>query len=410
MPYKQGEIRANQLNLEQIQVGQTFELTHTITQEDVNAFAALTGDYNPVHMDPQFAKRTLFGKPVVHGMLTASFISTMIGLFIPGPGALWTSQTIEFLNPTYIGDVIKVMAKVRAKSAATRMISLEISIFNQDDTKLVAGDSTVRLLELAHTKDNVSMNTHAKALKPLVILVTGGSRGIGAATATLLASKGHSVIINYLQAESEARAVVRRIMDFDGRAFAVKGDVSSEHDVQNIFKAGREKFGPIQGVVHCAAPNPIPQAFDNLDWQTFQRQIETQIHGAFNCAKNALPHMTESGDGAFVFLSSVFADGIPPTQQTAYVTAKAGLAAMARSLAVEYGPKGIRVNVVSPGMTQTEMLANIPDKVKMLAKMNTPLRRLAEPEDIAATIDFLISAAARHITGENIRVCGGIVM
>jgi 3-oxoacyl-[acyl-carrier protein] reductase len=120
--------------------------------------------------------------------------------------------------------------------------------------------------------------------------------------------------------------------------------------------------------------------------------------------------MTASGSGAFVFLSSIFADGVPPSQQTVYVTVKAGLAAMARSLAVEYGPKGIRVNVVSPGMTQTEMISNIPDKVKMLAKMNTPLRRLADSDDIAATIDFLLSPAARHITGENIRVCGGIVM
>jgi 3-oxoacyl-[acyl-carrier protein] reductase len=83
---------------------------------------------------------------------------------------------------------------------------------------------------------------------------------------------------------------------------------------------------------------------------------------------------------------------------------------MARSLAVEYGPKGVRFNVVSPGMTQTEMIANIPEKAKMLAKMNAPLRRLAEVDDIAFTIEFLLSPSARHITGENVRVCGGISM
>ena len=252
------------------------------------------------------------------------------------------------------------------------------------------------------------MNETGKVTAPKVILITGGSRGIGAAI--LLASKGHAVVVSYLMAEKEAQALVKRITEIGGRIIAIKGDIAHEAEVARLFKSAEEKFGPIQAVVHCAAPNPIPQAFDSLDWQTFQKHIDTQIQGAFHCAKHVLPKMTASGAGALVFLSSIFAEGIPPSQQTAYVTVKAGLAAMARSLAVEYGPKGIRVNVVSPGMTQTEMISNIPDKVKMLAKMNTPLRRLADAEDIAATIDFLLSPAARHITGENIRVCGGIVM
>jgi 3-oxoacyl-[acyl-carrier protein] reductase len=411
MPYQPGEISPNNFTFEQVSVGQTFELVHSVTLADVKAFAILTGDYNPVHVDADFAKRTMFGKQVVHGMLTASFISTIIGMLIPGPGALWTSQTIEFLSPTFIGDVITIVAKVKAKSNATRMLSLEMGIYNQNKTKLIAGNSTVRMLEIAdRKKEPFVMNENGKVTEPQVILVTGGSRGIGAATATLLASKGHAVVVSYVKADDEAHALVKRITEIDGRIIAVKGDIAREANVVNLFKTAEEKFGPVQAVVHCAAPNPIPQPFDSLDWQTFQKHVDTQIQGAFHCAKHALPKMTASGTGAFVFLSSVFADGVPPSQQTAYVTVKAGLAAMARSLAVEYGPKGIRVNVVSPGMTQTEMISNIPDKVKMLAKMNTPLRRLADAEDIAATIDFLLSPAARHITGENIRVCGGIVM
>jgi 3-oxoacyl-[acyl-carrier protein] reductase len=412
MPYQPGEITPNKLLIDEVYIGQTFEFVHTVTLADVNAFAILTGDYNPVHVDPDFAKRTLFGKQVVHGMLTASFISTMIGMLIPGPGALWTSQTIEFLNPTFIGDVITVAAKVKAKSNATRMLSLEISIINQNKTKIITGESTVRMLEIADQKkrEPLAMSENGKSIEPRVILVTGGSRGIGAATATLLALKGHAIVVNYLMADSEALDLVNKITEVGGRIIAVKGDIACEVDVANLYKIAEDKFGPVQAVVHCASPSPIPQPFDSLDWQTFQKHIDTQIQGAFNCAKYALPKMTASGTGAFVFLSSIFADGLPPSQQTAYVTVKAGLAAMARSLAVEYGPKGIRVNIVSPGMTQTEMISRIPDKVKMIAKMNTPLRRLADAEDVAATIDFLLSSAAKHITGENIRVCGGISM
>ena len=101
---------------------------------------------------------------------------------------------------------------------------------------------------------------------------------------------------------------------------------------------------------------------------------------------------------------------MPPIQQGAYVVAKAALAAFARTLAVEFGPKGIRVNTVAPGITQTEMISSIPEKTKMLAKMSTPLRRLAESSDIAEVIAFLISPAARHITGITLPVCGGLVM
>lgn len=411
MPYQPGEIKPNNLTLDQVSVGQSFELVHTVTLADVKAFAILTGDYNPVHVDADFAKRTMFGKQVVHGMLTASFISTMIGMVIPGPGALWTSQTIEFLSPTFIGDVITIVAKVKAKSNSTRMLSLEMSIHNQNKTKLIIGESTVRMLEIAEKKkDPPEMNEMGKVTEPKVVLVTGGSRGIGAATAALLASKGHSVVVSYISAEEDAQALVKRVTETGGNIISVKGDIANESEVAKLFTNAEKTFGPVQAVVHCAAPNPIPQSFDALEWQTFQKHVDTQIQGAFHCVKHAIPKMSESGTGAFVFLSSIFAEGVPPAHQAAYVTAKAGLAAMARSLAVEYGPKGIRINVVSPGMTRTEMISNIPDKVKMLARMNTPLRRLADAEDVAATIDFLISDASRHITGENIRVCGGVVM
>jgi acyl dehydratase len=156
MAYLPGNIIPNNLDYDEIEVGQTFELTHIVSLDDVKAFALLTGDYNPLHVDPLFAKRTMYGKQVVHGMLTASFISTIIGMLIPGPGALWTSQTIEFLKPTFIGDSIKVVARVKAKSIATQMLSLEIDVFNQNKIKLISGISTVRLLKIIDEKKKMS--------------------------------------------------------------------------------------------------------------------------------------------------------------------------------------------------------------------------------------------------------------
>jgi 3-oxoacyl-[acyl-carrier protein] reductase len=406
MSYRRKDAEAKVFQFEEIDVGYEVHLQHTITQEDVDSFAKLTGDFNPVHIDSEFAGRTTFGKPIVHGMLTSSFISTMIGMLIPGSGSLWLSQKLEFQSPTFIGDEITVIAKVKQKSPATRILMLGIEIINQHGTKLVNGESTVKMLEV---RDNPVQKERSVEEKKN-ILITGGSRGIGAAIARKLAGEGHNVVINYLQSESAAQNLVKEITDQGGHALAVQGDVSTEADVEAVFLKVESSFGAIQAIVHCASPNPVPQPFDNLDWEVQKKHFETQVKGAFLCAKRALPKMTDTGTGAFVLLGSIFADGTPPTQQTAYSVAKSALAAFSRSLAVEYGPKGIRFNVVSPGMTQTEMIANIPEKTKMLTKMNTPLRRLAEPDDIAGVVTFLLSPAACHITGETIRVCGGLMM
>jgi 3-oxoacyl-[acyl-carrier protein] reductase len=431
MSYNQGDVEPKTLQFEGIKVGYQTQLLHTITQEDVVAFSNLTGDFNPLHVDAEFARQTSFGKPIVHGMLTSSFISTMIGMLLPGSGSLWVSQTLEFLVPAYVGDTIKVIAQVKRKSQATKILILDIVVINQHESKLVTGESNVRMMapdfhlpqEVSESKINVvreplkSFSDSKEIVQSIssnteqnVALVTGGSRGIGAASVKKLASEGHAVIINYLQAEEEANALVGEIIHQGGTAISVQGDVSNEKDVENIFSKAESKFGSVQSVLHCAAPNPIPQSFEELQWNTQQKHWDIQVKGAFNCTKRALPQMIREKSGVFVFLGSIFVDGTPPVQQSAYVVAKAALTALARSLAVEYGPKGIRVNTVSPGLTHTEMISNIPEKVKMLAKMNTPLRRLAEPNDIASVITFLLSPAARHITGENLRVCGGLVM
>lgn len=404
MPYSQQDIQPKFLKFEEIQEGFEAQHIHTITQQDVQAFAELTGDFNPIHLDPKFARRTSFGKPIVHGMFTSSFVSTMIGMLIPGPGALWTSQKLTFIHPAFVGDEIKVVACVKKKSPGTRTLIIDITITNQSGTKLVEGESTVQMLELS---EEPTHNRRASMDEKQVIMVTGGSRGIGAAIVRKLVSEGHTVVLNYLQAKDEAQKLVDEL---EGQPKAIQGDVSCKKSVETMFAEIKSRVGPVRGLVHCASPIPVPSPFESLDWESVQTHLETQVRGAFNCVKCILPQMIQAQSGAIVFLGSIFADGTPPVQQTAYVIAKAAVAAFARSLAVEYGPKGIRVNVVSPGMTHTEMIANIPNKVKMLTKMNTPLRRLADPSDIASVVAFLLSHSARHITGENIRVCGGLAM
>lgn len=398
------KVQPNTISFDEIYEGYEQSFKHLVTVDEVDSFAQLTGDYNPVHIDPEFAKLTNFGKRVVHGMLTSSFISTIIGMRIPGPGSLWLSQTINFVNPTYIGDVIEIKATVIRISRSTRTISLAIVIVNQNGLKLVEGDSVVRMLDVNKTRKQ-NMDSGRK-----IVLITGGSRGIGAATAIKLANEGYFVVINYVNGKADAEQLVSEINADEKRSIAIQADVSNWSDVDSLFTQVESQKGPILYLVHCAAPIPVPQLFEELTWDAFQSNIDVQLKGAFNCAKRAIPKMLESSNGSIVHLGSIFTDGTPPVQQSAYITVKAALNSLTHSLAVEYGPKGIRFNSVNPGMTKTQMISNIPDKVKMLTKMNTPLRNLAEPADIANSIAFLLSPQAAHITGETLRVCGGIFM
>jgi 3-oxoacyl-[acyl-carrier protein] reductase len=389
--------------IEEIRVGDEAVVSHRLTEEDVRAFAALTGDQNPLHLDEEFARTTTYGRPVVHGMLSASFISTLIGMVLPGRGALWVSQTLEFLRPAYVGDTLRVAARVLQKSQATRMLTLDVAVTNQRGEKILGGTSIVKLLE-CRRENGVNSATRD------TVLITGGSGDIGTAVARRLAEDGHAVIVNYARSRDRAERVVAEVLGREGRAMSVQADVGRWEDVEALFAAAQEKFGPVTGIVHCAASGSALQPFAELQWQTVQAQLEVQVKGAFNCMKAALPQMVAAGSGAIVLIGSIASDGVPPALQADYVVAKSALSALGRCVAAEYGPKGVRVNVVAPGMTQTGMIANLPEKAKMLGKMQAALRRLAEPVDIANVVSFLLSPAARHITGETVRVCGGAVM
>jgi 3-oxoacyl-[acyl-carrier protein] reductase len=392
------------LDFDQIQVGEEYFLEHAISHSDVKSFADLTGDFNPVHLDSEFALQTQFGKPIVHGMLSASYISTVIGMLIPGPGALWLTQSIDFISPAFIGDVIKICAKVKSKSPSTRILGLNIEVQNQNGISLIKGESTVRMLQLSSKKKEYKMN------EKNAILITGGSRGIGAATAKKIAAMGYPTVVNFKNSKKEASDLIDQITENGGKAISIQGDISNEQDVAHIFSQAEAKFGFIESVVHCAAPTPIPRPFLDESWGNQVLHLDVQLKGAFNCAKRALPFMIQRGIGNFVFIGSIYGDSLPPTQQSSYISSKTALAGFARTLAVEFGPKGIRVNTVAPGMTQTQMIAHLPEKVRMLAKMNTPLRKLADSEDIADAIIFLIGPTARHITGITLPVCGGLSM
>jgi 3-oxoacyl-[acyl-carrier protein] reductase len=387
-----------------IQVGHRAEFSRTITAADLDAFAAFSGDYNPLHMDEAFAHQTTFGRRVAHGMILGSMVSRMIGMHLPGPGALWTQQQFRWMAPVFAGDTVTVEAVVRHKSSGANTLTIEVKAVNQDGKTVLEGEGTVMMAETReHQAD--------RALSERCALVTGASRGIGAAIAAALGRAGAAVAVNYRESEAEAEAVCRAIREEGGHAVALRADVGDAAAVAAAVAQASQAFGrAVDVLVNNAGAAPTPQPFLETAWEDLERMFHIQVRGAFNCCRAVIPGMVDNRSGRIVNIGSTLTWSAPPPNWTGFLMAKSALKAMTHSLAAEFGPHGIRVNMVSPGMTGTGSIAAISERLRKVQAMQTPLRRLANPEDVARTVLFLCAEGGEFVSGADIPVCGGAAM
>lgn len=390
-------------DFESIKVGDSESLVKSIKEEDICRFVEMTGDDNPLHVDRAFAESTSFKDIVVHGMLGASFISTVIGTKLPGPGALWVSQKFDFMLPVRLGDELTVKCTVVKKYDRERLLDLETTITNQNQQVVLSGQGKVKLLAPAVAP------AEKKQGYPKVAIVTGGSGGIGKAICLRLARDGYNVVVNYMSKKDRAQKIVDEINSGETRAVAIYANLSTDAGAMALYRGTVKEFGGVSLLVNNASPRINPKQLSTMDWSDFQQHLDIQLKGSFLITKACLPEMVERKYGRIVNITSQVIDGTPSVTWTAYAVAKAALATFSRYLSAEYGPSGITVNCVSPGMTETSLIGDIPEKVQMMVARQTPLRRLASPEDIASAVSFLASKDSTFVTGQTVCVNGGIV-
>ena len=244
------------------------------------------------------------------------------------------------------------------------------------------------------------------------MVVTGGSRGIGAATATLAADAGYRVCINYRSDSAAADSVVDRIAANGGEAIAVAADVSDERAVQALFDMAEDRLGPIGALVNNAGILDVQTGFGRITRDRFRRIVDTNLIGAFLCARNAIPRMsTRQGGagGAIVNVSSVAARTGSPFEYVDYAASKGALDSMTAGLAREAAAEGVRANLVRPGFIHTDMHAagGEPGRVARLTP-SIPLQRGGQPAEVARAILWLASDAARYVAGATLDVTGGV--
>jgi 3-oxoacyl-[acyl-carrier protein] reductase len=237
-------------------------------------------------------------------------------------------------------------------------------------------------------------------------VVTGASRGIGAAVARALGRAGAGVVVNYHSRAEQAEAVAAEIREAGGRAIAVQADVTSGDDIARLAETAHRELGEIAIVVSNASVQNERATFLELGWADYQRQIDATLKAFLFVAQAFLPEMIERGQGRLIGIGSTQTLSPNPGSH-AYVTAKAGLTGMLRVLAKEVGEHGVTANLVTPGFTLTDRVHRLSEEFRQAYADRTPMRRIGVPEDVAAAVSYFASEEAQYVTGTDLLVDGG---
>ncbi|MDP6526166.1 MAG: SDR family oxidoreductase [Kiritimatiellia bacterium] len=380
----------------QFTVGQKTTRSFDITPDAIDRYAELTGDRNPLHMDAEFAREAGFRGRVAHGMYLAGLVSKVIGEDLPGYGSLWFAQDFTFDEPVYVGDVVEITVEIEHVSSGTRTLGVTVRGVDQNGVLKFKGRGKVSMPEIQKKKE----------VGERLALVTGGSGGIGSAICESLAASGIYVLVGYAHNSERAEEVTKRIRENGGNAAAVRIDLSDEKAIARGAELIAGQYGAVDTVVCAAMQEWRRKPFEETSVSEFKADFEVSVVGHAQLLKLLMPGMCERSFGRVIGISSVVVHGVPPSQQVSYVTAKYAMVGMFRALMAEYSGKGITFNLVSPSFVDTPLTRDLPERTRKAMMIQSPMRRLCTPADVAAAVS-LLAAEDSFINGATIPVTGG---
>ncbi|MGQ0732063.1 MAG: SDR family oxidoreductase [Acidobacteriota bacterium] len=389
--------------LDEMKVGDRRSTVVRIDADVIRGMAELTGDENALHVDPAAARRIGQSRPLAHGMVLLGAVSRVIGTELPGHGSVWFKNEIEFLSPCYEGDEVTLTLAVTHVSLVTRVVVLGVSGQTAAGVEVIGGRVQVRLPEIVAHERSTDMEDQER-----VTIVTGGSRGIGRAIVEALAGPHSRVVVTYRQDEASAKTAVAAVEQRAGQAVAVAADLAHPAGARQVIDAAQAAYGRVDAIVHCATPPIVRTPFLDTTAEDFRALFDTYVIGLSELARLAAPGMKDRRRGRIVALLSSAVAEVPP-KLSAYTTAKHALLGLCRSLAVELGPWNVTVNAVTPSLVVGRHADDLGAAAREGVARKTPLRRLADADDVARSVRFLLSDDASFVSGVNLPVTGGLV-
>ena len=388
-------------------VGKETVIKKKIIKKDIINFSKLSGDTNPIHTNQQYAKKMGFGKLVAHGMLTESFISSIIGNKLPGPGSLWAEKQIKFLKIVRENDTITFKSKITEIHEKNNLAIIDIKAYNQfkelvfDSLNKVILSKDIKIKGLKKNNQIFVGKKLIKVRKKLAIIL-GASGGIGIAVTNKLLKKKFNVIALYRSDNTE----LKKLSKINKNLHIHNLDLNNKSSIIEFIKIIKKNY-PTH-FINCYSPKIYPVNFDKITNEDFDHYFDKSLKNIFLLIKECVKRFKVIGEGNIIDITSVFLI-LPEINFLPYIPFKGSMTALIKSLSVELAIHNIRANSVMAGVTDTQQISDMSKKQKLLIAAKTPLQRIAKPSDIADAVYFLTSKESKFITGSMIDVNGGII-
>ncbi len=388
-------------------VGKETVIKKKIIKKDIINFSKLSGDTNPIHINQNYAKKMGFGKLVAHGMLTESFISSIIGNKLPGPGSLWAEKQIKFLKIVRENDIITFKSKITEIHEKNNLAVIDIKAYNQfkelvfDSLNKVILSQDIKIKALKKNNQIFVKKKLIKVKKKLAIIL-GASGGIGIAVTNKLLKKKFNVIALYRSDNTE----LKKLSKIHKNLHLHNLDLNNKSSMIKFIKIIKKNY-PTH-FINCYSPKIYPVNFEKITNEDFDHYFDKSLKNIFLLIKECVKRFKIIGRGNIIDITSVFIK-LPEINFLPYITFKGSMTALIKSLSVELAAHNIRANSVMAGVTDTQQISDMSKKQKLLIAAKTPLQRIAIPSDIADAVYFLTSKESKFITGSTIDVNGGII-